>query len=518
MSIRTRTLRNTLFSSVGIYVEYALGMVTSIIIARHLGPEGYGTYSVVVWMVAMGIATTNSGTASAAIKFIAEMRGRGETDAIAPLLGYLRRAQRLFLLAVLLAGAGVLLGAGGRIAPGLRQWELLAFLWVAVALRSSYMFNIGVAKGFEDFRAIAVVALVAAPVNLALVVAAWWLGAGIGWLLGVFVASSVVFYLVSHRQVRRLVPATRKRTTLPRPLVARIQRHMWLTALTVTVGFVAASEVEVLFLQLYAGASAAGQFKVAFQLAVGAISLVPGVFGALLLPMMANALGQGKHVAGQRFVASTSYLVLLAAPLVAFGVAFSSVLIGLLYGGAYQASIQVFTWCLVGAAVTMVTQGGSALLISADRQGSVLLLVLACGAMKVGLDFLLLVRWGLAGAVAAYLAVSAGGAVAIMALAVRATGADLEWSRMGRIIAAAAGAALIAAPCRDLGEPLLALACGAMAMGLAFGVLSLALGCWTRADIVQLQQLHERYAAGRPRLGARALRWAHRHAPGGAVR
>lgn len=515
MSIRASTLRNALFSSVGIYTEYALGMLTSIIIARHLGPEGYGTYSVVVWMVALGIATTNSGTASAAIKFVAELRGRGDTASLAPLLAYLRRAQRVFLLVVLLAGAGVLLGAGGRIAPGLHHGGLLAFLWIAVALRSSYMFNVGVAKGFEDFRAIAVVALVAAPVNLALVVLAWWLDAGIEWLLAVFVASSVVFYLVSHRQVRRLVPAAPAGAVLPPPLVARVHRHMWLTAMTVTVGFVAASEVEVLFLQLYVGAAAAGQFKVAFQLAVGAISLVPGVFGALLLPMMANALGQGAHVAGQRFVASTSYLVLLAAPLVAFGIAFSGVLIHLLYGDAYDASVQVFTWCLVGAAVTMVTQGGSALLISADRQGSVLLLVLACGAVKVGLDFLLVLRWGLAGAVAAYVAVAAVGAVAIMALAIRVTGTMPDWSRIARIALAGAGAALLALPLRALDPPLLALGLGGAVMVLGYGVLSLALGCWTRADITQLQQLHERYGASRPRLGARVLQWAHRHAPGG---
>lgn len=518
MSIRASTLRNALFSSVGIYTEYALGMLTSIIIARHLGPEGYGTYSVVVWMVALGIATTNSGTASAAIKFVAEMRGREDTGSIAPLLDYLRRAQRLFLLVVVLLGAGALLIGGARVAPGLHQGGLLAFLCIAVALRSSYMFNIGVAKGFEDFRAIALVALVAAPVNLALVVLAWWLDSGVGWLLTVFVASSVVFYLVSRRQVRRLVPAAPAGASLPAPLVGRIRRHMWLTALTVTVGFVAASEVEVLFLHLYAGAASAGQFKVAFQLAVGAISLVPGVFGALLLPMMANALGQGAHVAGHRFVASTSYLVLLAAPLVAFGAAFSGVLIHLLYGAAYDASVLVFTWCLVAAAVTMVTQGGSALLISADRQGSVLLLVLACGAMKLGLDFLLVVRWGLGGAVVAYVAVSAAGAVAIMALAIRVTGVRPDWTRIARIILAAAGGGLLALPLRGLDEPLLALALGGGAMGLGYGVLSLLLGCWSRADIAQLQQLHERFAASRPRMGARVLQWAHRHAPGEVAR
>ena len=55
MNDRSRTLSNTFFSSVGMYTEYVLGMLTSIIIARHLGPDGFGTYSLVIWLVAVGI-------------------------------------------------------------------------------------------------------------------------------------------------------------------------------------------------------------------------------------------------------------------------------------------------------------------------------------------------------------------------------------------------------------------------------------------------------------------------------
>ena len=92
MNDRSRTLSNTFFSSVGMYTEYVLGMLTSIIIARHLGPDGFGTYSLVIWLVAVGVATTNSGTASAAIKFVAELRGAVHLEQIPYVLSYLRKA------------------------------------------------------------------------------------------------------------------------------------------------------------------------------------------------------------------------------------------------------------------------------------------------------------------------------------------------------------------------------------------------------------------------------------------
>lgn len=513
MSTRSATLRNTAFSSVGMYTEYVLGMVTSIIIARHLGPDGFGVYSLVIWLVAMGVATTNSGTASSAIKFVAELRGAGRDDAIPALLAYLRRCQRLFLLVVLGAGAVLFAVAGERIAAGLDHVLLLAFLVVAVALRAGYMFNIGVAKGFEDFRATAIISLVSTPLNLAMVIAAWQFGASVEWLLAVFVISSVVFYAVSHWMVAPRVSAPV--AVLAPELQARIRRHLWLTAMIVSVGFVAASEVEVLFLNLYGNAEAAGQFKVAYQLAVGAAALVPGVLGALLLPMMANAVGQGRDVAGRRFVALTSYLALLAAPLVAFGMVFGAAVVQALYGEAYLSAAPVLSACLLGVSVMAMTGGGSSLLISADRQQSVLAVVAGCGLLKVLLDAILVRQFGLAGAAAAYVAVSMVTAVATMVLAIRVSGAMPQWGRLLRIGVAAAAAALIALPLRGQLLPFAEAAVGAVALALVYAPLTLLLRCWSRDDIQHLQQLHQRLGAGRPRASARLLEWAYQRAPEG---
>ena len=66
MSTRAHTLRNAMFSSIGLYTEFALGMLTSIVIARHLGPHLFGAYSGVIWLMAMGTAISN-GTLEALI-------------------------------------------------------------------------------------------------------------------------------------------------------------------------------------------------------------------------------------------------------------------------------------------------------------------------------------------------------------------------------------------------------------------------------------------------------------------
>lgn len=513
MNTRAHTLRNTFFSSVGLYTEYVLGMLTSIIIARHLGPDEYGAYSLVIWLVAVGVATTNSGTASAAIKFVAELRGSGRTEMIPALLDFLRRAQRFFLLFVLLVGAAVFLFAGDRVAPGMNHLMLMGFLVVSVALRASYMFNIGVAKGFENFRATAIVSLVSTPINLGLVIAAMFFDARVEWLLAVFVVSGMVFYAVSLRQIKPLVPARVAGVEIPEALMGRVRRHMGWTTLTVSVGFLAASEVEVLFFTLYGNSHDAGQFKVAYQLAIGAAALVPGAFGALLLPMMASALSQGGEVAGRRFVASTGYLALLAMPLIAFGAVFSHAVINVLYGDAYQAAGPVFAVCLAGAALTTMTYGGSSLLVSADRQRSILVLVIVCALLKVVLDAVLIKHFGLNGAVAAYGLVALINAGAIMALSIRVSNAIPDWGRISRIALAAAIAALIALPLRSQLPPWAEVIFGALLLGGVYLGLTMLLGCWSRGDIEHLAQLYQRFVPGKPHVGTRLLEWAHERAP-----
>ena len=514
MNVRARTLRNAMFSSIGLYTEFALGMATSIVIARHLGPHFFGAYSGVVWLMAMGVAISNAGTASAAIKFIAEQRGAGAEGQIRPLLDYLRAAQRRFLLAVLGACAVVLACAGGEVAPSLDAWIVLAFLLATIPLRAGYMFNVGTAKGFENFRANAMVALVAAPANLALVLLVSWMDLSVYWQLGAFFVSSVLFYALSRRQVAPLLPAREPGARMSPELARRVRHHMLYSALTVAVGFVVGSEAEVLFLNLYRDEHGAGQFKVAYQLAHGAASLVPGVFGALLLPMMANALSRGREAAGRRFVASTTYLALLAMPLIGFGAVYATRLVHVFYGRQYLEAGPALAFCLAGTAMTAMTQGASSLLISADRQRAVLAVVVACAALKLALDGVLIHLAGLQGAVAAFTAVCAVQGAALSVLAIRGTGMSPDWARLARIALASAFAAavVLAVPLHGHLAPLAELAIGGVLFALAYLAATLLLGCWSRGDIEHLQHWHVRIARGRPGMGGRLLAWAHHRA------
>ena len=508
MSNRALTLRNTVFSSVGIYTEYALGMLAAIMIARHLGPEFYGVYGLFMWFVSVGMVITNSGITTGVIKFVAELRGSGQDELIVPVVRRLRRVQRMHMLAAVGIGVVLYFSMGSRFPIPIKRLEFVLLLG-AMVMRASYMFNIAVAKGFEAFDATAKVALVAAPLNLVMVVIAMLMKGDIFLFVVVYAVSSVVFLAVSHVQAQRVMAMLPKLGALPAALVQRMRRHLRIVSATVVISFLIASDVEILFLNMYDSARSAGYFKVAYQLASGIILLVPGVFGALLLPMMAKALSQGQAVAGRRFAMVTSYLVLLAVPVVTFGVCFAGPVIALLYGSSYAAAAPVFALLIFSGGVGTATQGASSLLISADRQQTILILTIIFGLMKVILDVVLIRHFGLYGAVAAILSGTLIGSTAYVAIGVRVGGTGLQWGRLLRIILSGLGAAMVALPVLGLHLlPLWTLLLGGVLVSVTYLCLTLVLGCWSEDDIGQLQGLHLRFAGGHPRMLGQFLGWA----------
>lgn len=512
MNTRSTIVRNTLFSSVGIYTEYFLGMLTSIIIARHLGPADFGAYSVVIWLVATGVVVTNSGVSSGVIKFVAEMRGAGREGQIRSLLAWAWRTQALFLGVVLAGGATLFLLLGDRLMPDFDHGLLLAILMATTVLRSLYMLNISTAKGYENFRATAAIAVIGAPLNLLLILFVWWLDGPMEWFLGTYTVSSLAFWWISRRQVAPLLPPPGAREPLDEATRTRLRSYTALVAVTVVVGFITASEVEVLFLTLFDTPASAGQFKVAYQLSSGALLLVPGVFGALLLPMMANALAQGHEVAARRLSMSTTYLTALAAPLVAFGVVFADAIIGLMYGTEYAPAALAFAWCLGAGAVGVLSQGASSYLLGSDRQRALMLVVLAGSLVKVVLDVALIRRHGLPGAVAAYSVTAVLMGAGVIGLALRHSRGGLEWGRIARALAASALAAAAAWTVRGTLPIVPTLALGGAVLALAYGAGTLLFGFWSADDLRHFQQLHAQFARGRPLCFGRFLGWAAKRA------
>jgi O-antigen/teichoic acid export membrane protein len=508
MSERKILLGNTLFASVGIYVEYFLGMLTSILLARYLGPSDFGIYGLIMWLAGLGVALINAGITTGMIKFVAELRGNSREDLLPALVRHLRSTQRRMMMAVLVVSATVYLIRGKNLVPDI---NVIGFglLLLSVSMRAPYMLNIAIAKGFENFRSTAAIAAIVAPINLALVGIAILLRASLEGFVLVYALVSIGFCVVSAWRVRGLVPNADAGPELPQDLRARILNYSIYATAKMFVAFFCASGSEVLFLNLWGTSADAGQFRAAYQLASSASLLVPGVFAATLLPFMARSLGENPDAARRRFVLSIVHLAILAAPVAAFGISAAPDVIVALYGAAYHPAAMALTWTLASCCVTIVVAGtASSLLVSTDQQRNLLIVTIVNGAIKVPVGIYMIIHYGLLGGVVSFALDATLNAITQFWLALRINKAKMPWSQLARVVAVAVIAAIPAKLISHYLPPWPALFLGAVVFGPLYVIGTFVAGCWDHRSIDYMHDLVHRLGRTRLRTVEAFLAWA----------
>ena len=132
------------------YVTYAVGLLVSIVIARHLGPDDYGRYAYVVWMSGMLLAVANNGLTSTSIRFVSESLGRESPESARRVHGWLLRRQIACMVLVALG----FIATSRWLAPDGWQGPLAWFVLVALVAglaKAVYIFDSSVAKGYGRF-------------------------------------------------------------------------------------------------------------------------------------------------------------------------------------------------------------------------------------------------------------------------------------------------------------------------------------------------------------------------------
>lgn len=508
-SQRKLLLEHTLFLSMGTYIEYFLGMVASVILARVLGPDGFGVYGLAIWFVVFARTLINSGVTLGAIRFLAESTetaNRRLTAAIARLFTKVHLVKVSIVTALGALALALLEGRLFQAVPASALWLALA----AIFFRTSYMYFISIAKGLQDFKSVAIVTTVGSVCNLALVGGGALLGFGVNGFLVVFLISSLVFFTASLLRVRHLLLQT-EFDEIPEETRGKISYHLRVVTVTIIVGFFASKEIELLMLGALSDIADVGHFKVAQTLAAGLMLLVPGVFSGVLLPVMAKSVTQGHVAAGRRFVIATRYLLILAIPLLTFAALHAKGIIVAVYGAEYAPAGFVFALALVGHAFVNVANSAQSYLLSSDRQAVILKLTLAGLTLKIAVGIAAVKYFGLLGAILTYTGVAA--LIGTIKLAITFHALDVRFPLIGlarTALAAGISAAASWPVVALLGVSLLPLLLAGLVFSVSYSLLTLALGCWSRADLKFFGELGEKLPRRGAALAAFCLAWAAR--------
>lgn len=320
-----------------------LGVVSIILIARHLGPDVFGVFALITSTALVVDRLVNFQSWQAVVKYGSQLGGGADRDASSLALAKLVAGCFFFDFFTALVGAvlasATLYFLGGWMGWGTGVQYAGAAFGLVVGSKISGT-AIGVFRLFEDYWAQVKIQLFASVLRVALAAIGVTLGWGIKGFLISWAATEALMHIVLtvlafHRfRAREGVSVFAVRPQLDR----HVKRFMIWTNVAVAADL-PAKELDVVLVGILAGEREAGIYKIARQ-GMALVGKLSSPLYQAIYPVQSRFLASGDRAEAVRItikgsawlLAASSLLIILAWPLLPFAVPF---VLGDAYGGAW---------------------------------------------------------------------------------------------------------------------------------------------------------------------------------------
>jgi O-antigen/teichoic acid export membrane protein len=420
--------KSTVFNAVGSIAMIGGGFLTTVIVARMLGPEAVGLVAYAAFIVALSLAILDMGLPGTLTRFLPELEGDARDDQAAALMKFLF-VPYLIGSAFYSAGLVWLLDpAAFRFSGAPGDERLIVWLVAgAVLVQSLAVFHYGALKGRRLFSAFAKVAVFSATLQLAVT----WGGIILFGIEGALAAPIAGFLLGAILALNTL----RQRGDLDRTLRIRATNFAWRTWGAYFLTTIAWSRMEIYFLKHSWGDHAAGMFAAGLNLANLAFQFPMLLTGALIPFLVLKSRSDSAKQFAQSYADASRYFAMLVFPACLGAAAITPALLPLLYGQAFADAVIpamiLIAGCCAMTFITIVQQYAMAV----ERTTAVLWLAGLGAGLSVLSGLTLTPLYGVDGAAIGRVAAQATVAAAMLAYA-RRLGWSTPYKALGGVFAA----------------------------------------------------------------------------------
>ncbi len=312
----------------------AIGLVTSVLIARSLGPEGRGLQAAIAALTAVGVQFGNLGLHASNTYYVAKKH-----DLLPTLVGN--------SLLVSLGGATAVSVAAGLV---MSIWPSLSpvdgvYLWLALAgipLGLTYLLLQNLLMGIQQVRAYNVIELgvrIGMIVMLALIIAG-----GLVSVEAVAIAGLATTVIAAVWCLVKLRPHLRGPVRVSGTM---LHEHLGYGFRAYVAAFFAFTVIkaDVLLCSYLLGDGPTGQYSIAASMAE-MVYMLPVVAGSIAFPRLSATQDSAERWAKAKSM--TRWIALVSAGLVIAAGVLAKPVVGLLYGEAFSPSVEAFWWLLPG--------------------------------------------------------------------------------------------------------------------------------------------------------------------------
>lgn len=432
-------LLSTWYSIIATYVEFFFGLVISILVARQLAPDQYGIYGYLMWISALINAVVSGGITLGAIKFIAEAKATHSSDGefnsnVSKIKQLHRYFQQLLVGKIiyftLLAGGLIFLVSEFKLLAV--STEMLYITIIAAMAKSYHMYYVSVLKGFEDFRSLAILSGLITPFNLILVLFCFFTHQPLLSYVWVYLAVSVMYLIISYVLIQKnmKLPLPKQKITQPQALIHKssLFRHIQAASWIAVLNFIVLRQSELFFLNIYSTPDVMAYFNVGFTLANAAMTLVPGIYNPILMPLMARINQSDSLQVENQLKLSLRYMFQLIIALLFPICYFAADIFTFLYGVQYSNAVFPFQVIISCVAFKSLSDCTNAYLWSQNKQSLMLKLIILGSVVTLSLDYYFIKHYQLSGALLAF-SISTLFFVGLnLALVMRKLESTFEWS------------------------------------------------------------------------------------------
>jgi O-antigen/teichoic acid export membrane protein len=378
--------------------RFLLGLVSSIIVVRALGAHDYGVLSLVrVVLIFAGIIAA-AGLGQSLLKFLPVLKVAGDRDGTRTL------ARRVLTVQVavwaLLVGVSYL--CAGWFETVFEFEGVGRILWIAVGLavfELAFKFVTQILNAYYDTKLLGAANVVSHAVFIVFLLIL--LPAGYG-VIGVFAAAAVGNLsgtLMVVGKVRSHVNEEKHGTESGGVDRMRLLKFSLPLAVIGVLNIIVWRQSETLFLAHFRSAAEAGFYDLAYRLPQTALEFIPGTVWPIIMAGVSEVYAKNEADLNKAIDRYYRMLFLLSAPICVIGATLAGKAIPILYGESMTpAALPTQLFFLIFPISFFATPLSMALYVI-EKSHANLLIYIVLAIINVGLDLLLIPRYGVIGAI-----------------------------------------------------------------------------------------------------------------------
>ena len=404
MNVLSTVANNTFWNALNTVGGIFLGLTTSVLLARLLGPTALGQYRYWVWLMGIFYLLASLALPQAMTKFGAEYLGRHDRQTASVLFIWLLLAE---LTLGILVGGAVLLYTWTAQTTDPIALTIIGLSIVPLVLEGLFL---AAMKGSQNFRILSQANLVGAVVYAVAAITAVSLGFGIHALLLILLVRHLItlvwmawklpsFYMMRKpRQAGRgVLSRLPSLLYIPPALRRRLLLYCRDVLLILVIDTIRSGQSEIEFLKRFSSDADIAFYSQSFDLAVNSMA-IPAIFSGILLPTFSALSGPKDRAQLNDLYLSSNRIVALIAVPVGFGGAAIAPALAALYGPAFLPMAPILAVLCVGNVASSMASVSNATLHSIEKQSFIVRLGLLMAIVNIVLNFLLIPSYGGVGA------------------------------------------------------------------------------------------------------------------------